>query len=32
MEFIVDGNEAEIRKILKLTGATEINEKEIGDE
>ena len=32
MEFVVDGNEAEIRKILKLTGATEINEKEIGDE
>ena len=32
MEFIVDSNEAEIKKILKATGASEINEKEIGDE
>tara|TARA_B100000902_G_scaffold202878_1_gene193426 strand:+ start:3022 stop:3564 length:543 start_codon:yes stop_codon:yes gene_type:complete len=32
MEFVIDDNEAEIRKILKSTGATEINEKEIGDE
>ena len=32
MEFIVDGNEAEIKKILKATGASEINEKENDDE
>ena len=32
MEFIVDGNEADIKKILKATGASEINEKEIRDE
>ena len=31
MEFIVDGNEAEIKKILKATGASEINEKENDD-
>ena len=32
MEFVVNNNEAEIKKILKATGATEINEKEQGDE
>ena len=32
MEFIVDGNEAEIKKILNATGASEINEKENDDE